>query len=133
MRALYSHVEALIVYTDSYFPLNTCFPVVVYFLTNFCHISVKMDGLVLLEPTDLYNMLQQATTFSNLSDQNYLLLIGKLILHCLALFVVSLTEIFGLWLIPAALELQYCGSRAATTCGSRAALKYFVCKLVFRL
>lgn len=34
-----------------------------------------MDGLVLLEPTDLYNMLQQATTFSNLSDQNYLLLI----------------------------------------------------------
>ena len=45
----------------------------------------------------------------------------------------SLTEIFGLWLIPAALELQYCGSRAATTCGSRAALKYFVCKLVFPL
>ena len=45
----------------------------------------------------------------------------------------TLTEIFGLWLIPAALELQYCGSRAATTCGSRAALKYFVCKLVFRL
>ena len=45
----------------------------------------------------------------------------------------TLTEIFGLWLIPAALELQYCGSRAATTCSSRAALKYFVCKLVFRL
>ena len=44
-----------------------------------------------------------------------------------------LTEIYGLWLIPAALELQYCRSRAATTCGSRAALKYFVCKLVFRL
>ena len=37
----------------------------------------------------------------------------------------TLTEIFGLWLIPAPLELQYCGSRAA--------LKYFVCKLVFRL
>ena len=46
---------------------------------------------------------------------------------------VTLTEIFGLWLIPAALELQYCSSRAATTCSSRAALKYFVCKLVFRL
>ena len=45
----------------------------------------------------------------------------------------TLTEIFDLWLIPAALELQYCGSRAATTCGSRAALKYFVCKLVFPL
>ena len=45
----------------------------------------------------------------------------------------TLTEIFGLWLIHAALELQYCGSRAATTCSSRAALKYFVCKLVFRL
>ena len=45
----------------------------------------------------------------------------------------TLTEIFGLWLIPATLELQYCSSRAATTCGSRAALKYFVCKLVFRL
>ena len=44
-----------------------------------------------------------------------------------------LTEIFGLWLIPAALELQYCGSRAAISCGSRAALKYFVCKLVVRL
>ena len=50
-----------------------------------------------------------------------------------AIFVDPLTEIFGLWLIPAALELQYCGSRAATTCGSRAALKYFVCKLVFPL
>ena len=49
---------------------------------------------MLLEPTDLYNMLQQATTFSNLSDQNYLLLIGKLILHCLALFVVCLQGIF---------------------------------------
>lgn len=36
---------------------------------------LKMDGLVQLEPTDLYNMLQQATNFSNLSDQNYLLLI----------------------------------------------------------
>ena len=55
--------------------------------------------------------------------------------------MITLTEIFGLWLIPAALELQYCGSRAATTCGSRAAttcgsraaLKYFVCKLVFPL
>ena len=41
------------------------------------------------------------------------------------------TEIFGLWLIPAALELQYCGSRAATTCGSRAALKYFVMQISF--
>ena len=48
-------------------------------------------------------------------------------------YVSSLTEIIGLWLIPAALELQYCGSRAANTCSSRAALKYFVCKLVFRL
>lgn len=36
-----------------------------------------MEGLTLLEPTDLYNMLQQATVYSNLSDQNYLLLIGK--------------------------------------------------------
>lgn len=34
-----------------------------------------MEGLVLLEPTELYNMLQQATVYSNLSDQNYLLLI----------------------------------------------------------
>lgn len=30
---------------------------------------------MLLEPSELYNMLQQATQFSNLSDQNYLLLI----------------------------------------------------------
>lgn len=37
-----------------------------------------MEGLVLLEPTELYNILQQATVYSNLSDQNYLLLIGKL-------------------------------------------------------
>ena len=32
----------------------------------------------------------------------------------------SLTEIFGLKLIPEALELQYISSRAATTCGSKA-------------
>jgi len=36
-----------------------------------------MEGLVLIEPTDLYNMLQQASVYSNLSDNNYLLLIGK--------------------------------------------------------
>ncbi|WAR01143.1 STYL1-like protein [Mya arenaria] len=34
-----------------------------------------MEGLVLLEPTELYNMLQQASVYSNLSDNNYLLLI----------------------------------------------------------
>ncbi|KAL4223112.1 Serine/threonine/tyrosine-interacting-like protein 1 [Mactra antiquata] len=34
-----------------------------------------MEGLVLLEPTELYNMLQQATVYPNLSDLNYLLLI----------------------------------------------------------
>ncbi|KAL5017250.1 hypothetical protein ScPMuIL_006839 [Solemya velum] len=34
-----------------------------------------MEGLHLLEPSDLYNMLQQATVHSNLSDLNYLLLI----------------------------------------------------------
>ncbi|KAK3083863.1 hypothetical protein FSP39_004313 [Pinctada imbricata] len=33
------------------------------------------EGLVLLEPTDLYNMLQQATVYSKLTDPNYLLLI----------------------------------------------------------
>ncbi|XP_050410627.1 serine/threonine/tyrosine-interacting-like protein 1 [Patella vulgata] len=33
-----------------------------------------MDGLRLLEPCDLYNMLQQATVYSCLSDPNYLLL-----------------------------------------------------------
>ena len=38
--------------------------------------SFTMEGLILLEPTDLYNMLQQATQFTNLSDPNYLLLIG---------------------------------------------------------
>lgn len=36
------------------------------------------EGLEILDPTDLYNMLQQATIYSNLSDPNYLLLIGKL-------------------------------------------------------
>ena len=30
-------------------------------------------------------------------------------------------------------SLAHCSSRAAATCGSRAALKYFVCKLIFRL
>lgn len=40
--------------------------------------TVKMEeGLELLEPTDLYNILQQSTCFSNLSDPNYLLLIGE--------------------------------------------------------
>lgn len=34
-----------------------------------------MEGLVLIDPTDLYNLLQQSTIYSNLSDQNYLLLI----------------------------------------------------------
>ncbi|KAL3858333.1 hypothetical protein ACJMK2_012927 [Sinanodonta woodiana] len=36
---------------------------------------MEKPSIVLLEPTDLYNMLQQATVYSNLSDQNYLLLI----------------------------------------------------------
>lgn len=35
------------------------------------------EGLELLEPTELYNMLQQATIFSNLTDTNYMLLMGK--------------------------------------------------------
>ncbi|KAH3891810.1 serine/threonine/tyrosine-interacting-like protein 1 isoform X2 [Dreissena polymorpha] len=34
-----------------------------------------MEGIALLEPTELYNMLQQCTVYSNLSDHNYLLLI----------------------------------------------------------
>jgi len=34
-----------------------------------------MDGLELIEPNDLYNLLQQGTNFSCLSDTNYLLLI----------------------------------------------------------
>ena len=50
---------------------------------------LKMDGLVQLEPTDLYNMLQQATNFSNLSDQNYLLLIGKRLLNVIAVFILD--------------------------------------------
>lgn len=35
------------------------------------------EGLELLEPTELYNMLQQATIFSNLTDPNYMLLMGR--------------------------------------------------------
>jgi hypothetical protein len=35
------------------------------------------EGLELLEPTELYNMLQQATVFSNLTDPNYMLLMGE--------------------------------------------------------
>jgi len=35
------------------------------------------EGLEILEPTDLYNLLQQSTVYSNLSDPNYLLLIGR--------------------------------------------------------
>ncbi|XP_060595467.1 serine/threonine/tyrosine-interacting-like protein 1 [Ruditapes philippinarum] len=34
-----------------------------------------MEGLALIEPNELYNMLQQAAVYSNLSDNNYLLLI----------------------------------------------------------
>lgn len=36
---------------------------------------MEAEGLDILEPTDLYNMLQQSTIYSNLSDPNYLLLI----------------------------------------------------------
>lgn len=35
------------------------------------------EGLELLDPSDLYNLLQQSSIFSNLSDPNYLLLIGE--------------------------------------------------------
>nr|XP_022343310.1 serine/threonine/tyrosine-interacting-like protein 1 [Crassostrea virginica] len=35
------------------------------------------EGLELLEPTELYNMLQQATIFSNLTDPNYMLLMDS--------------------------------------------------------
>lgn len=38
------------------------------------------ENLELLEPTDLYNLLQQSTVYSNLSDPNFLLLIGKVVL-----------------------------------------------------
>lgn len=36
-----------------------------------------MSGLVLCEPTELYNILNQATIYPCLSDTNYLLLLGK--------------------------------------------------------
>ncbi|XP_046572806.1 serine/threonine/tyrosine-interacting-like protein 1 [Haliotis rubra] len=36
-----------------------------------------MEGLEFMEPSDLYNMLQQSTVFSCLSDPNYLLLIDS--------------------------------------------------------
>ena len=39
------------------------------------------EGLQLLEPTDLYNMLQQATVYSKLTDPNYLLLLGNIIIN----------------------------------------------------
>lgn len=37
-----------------------------------------MEGIKLIESTELYNMLQQGLNHSYLSDINYLLLIGKL-------------------------------------------------------
>lgn len=45
-------------------------------IVNNLHENME-EGLELLEPTELYNMLQQATIFSNLTDPNYLLLMGK--------------------------------------------------------
>ena len=36
-----------------------------------------MAGMVLIEPTDLYNLLNQGTQYPCLSDPNYLLLLGK--------------------------------------------------------
>lgn len=47
-----------------------------YRIVNNLHENME-EGLELLEPTELYNMLQQATIFSNLTDPNYLLLMGK--------------------------------------------------------
>lgn len=38
---------------------------------------MSYDGLTFIEPKALYNLLQQATFYSCLSDPNYLLLIGK--------------------------------------------------------
>ena len=38
-----------------------------------------MDGLALIEPTDLYNLLNQGALHPVLSDPNYLLLVGKYI------------------------------------------------------
>ena len=37
-----------------------------------------MSGMELIEPTELYNLLNQGTTYPCLSDTNYLLLLGKL-------------------------------------------------------
>lgn len=45
-------------------------------IVNNIHKNME-EGLELLDPTELYNMLQQATIFSNLTDPNYLLLMGK--------------------------------------------------------
>ncbi|XP_002732230.3 serine/threonine/tyrosine-interacting-like protein 1, partial [Saccoglossus kowalevskii] len=36
-----------------------------------------MAGIIMCEPTELYNILQQQTTYPNLSDPNYLLLIDS--------------------------------------------------------
>lgn len=40
------------------------------------YISI-MQGLEFIEPMELYNLLQQGTNYSRLSDTNYLFLIGK--------------------------------------------------------
>ena len=36
-----------------------------------------MAGMALIEPMDLYNLLNQGVQYPSLSDPNYLLLLGK--------------------------------------------------------
>lgn len=55
----------------------------------------KMAGLELCEPTELYNLLNQATVYPCLSDPNYLLLLGKLTVA--GLFVPLHVYIFDCW------------------------------------
>lgn len=39
---------------------------------------IVMAKIVLIEPTELYNILNQETVYPCLSDQNFLLLLGKI-------------------------------------------------------
>ena len=71
-----------------------------------------MTGLVLCEPTELYNILNQVTKLSRLTEPNYLCLLGK---YFMAVSGLSC----GRWDLPlqcADSPFVVCGLRCSTAC-----------------
>ena len=73
-----------------------------------------MTGLVLCEPTELYNILNRVTKLSRLTEPNYLCLLGKYFIYgCVGLSC-------GRWDLPlwwADSLVVVCGLSGSTACG----------------